>query len=560
MIFGGLSAFWTISMLSIAAAVVTALHVLRSRPVRREVPSLLFWAASTAADRPRQLWQRLRQLASWLLFLGLSCLILLATSRWVIDAADARNVIVVLAADQGMHAPTAAGGGSVFERAQAETETLLRGLGLADRAAVVVADPQPRLLADFDVPPSGTLRRTATLAPSLEPGDLEQAVRFAHALDDNAPNHELIVIADRPVRPTALGATADPERVQSIVIPPATTNGSIQGAWFEPDATDPTRGRTVVQLAWSGDRPVELTLEAKNAEEQPIFSKTVRIGARSSLTVRSEMLPASGESFTLALREPTGNPADNFCTLRLPLRRAITVSSPEALPRALLLALEAIPARTTRTPDQEATLRAALVAAGASATDADIVVVADNNDNNEPRDLRLVESPWTRGLAFDDARAASNDGFVARFDPAGDEPLLAVDGQPVMFLRTSASGRQQLWLSTTLLSGERAAATEPAFALLIARLGRTLAGWSEPSATITAARTVEDPLWTEAMRATHRLTIAPGPHWRDAAAAPTETATDAERASAFGAVRWLLLGGLALILLESWLSRHARTT
>jgi hypothetical protein len=148
MIFGALAA-WQAWLLALgAAAAAGGLFLVKVRPPRVVVPSLLLWARVLDDSRERTLWERIRRAASFAVtvLVALALAFALArpsrTSRAAADnaaAARAGRVLIVLDSSWSMLARTRSGE-TRWERAIAEARRLAAGAAGSDVAIATTAD------------------------------------------------------------------------------------------------------------------------------------------------------------------------------------------------------------------------------------------------------------------------------------------------------------------------------------------------------------------------------------------------------------------------------------
>ena len=218
MTFGALAAWQGWLLVAAAGTIAAALFLLKLRPPRTFVPSLLLWRRVLDDPRELTLWERIRRAVSLAATVVLALLLALAVARPVRTAGPAERAagrtLIVIDTSRSMHAATS-GGETRWERAVAEARRLVAASGgevaLATTAGGLVEGPTA----------NGTLIETALerLAPSMqEPSAWPQlagtsavhlitdgAVRRAvppgvavHSVFERAPNVAITAFEVRP--------------------------------------------------------------------------------------------------------------------------------------------------------------------------------------------------------------------------------------------------------------------------------------------------------------------------------------------------------------------------
>ena len=545
--FTGLGPILGTTLLLAGLAAVTALHVLRSRPTEKQVPSLLFWAASAAVARPRQLWQRWRQLLSWLLFALIALALIGATTSWVLQAGPSEPHVIVLDAGATMHAPAADASGPVFDRARAAVLDLLRAGSETQPPQIVVADPTPRLLADATTPGPETRHHLRALRATSLPADLAAAMRYAETLLED-PGGRVTLVTNQLQRE---GSPARHASVHRLLIPTQRGNAQLASAWFAPLTDDSPRGRGVVVLAAEATGPIDVAVTMTHPALGVVLNRNVTVAPDGWQLLETDPLPADGSALSVVLTEPGGNPVDNTLTLRTTAKPPVHIVAEDTLPAALRFALAASGARFEPANDSAEKLVAAVAQDQEAPTGADLVVVPTTEDS--PRaPLETLPHALTADLAFDGVFCRPAPAMQARWEPGRDIALLQAGETVVAFLRPRDAERPQLFLSANLFAPRDDPAQHPALAVLIGRAMQRLSGWSAPSAAIGGARRVQDPVWSATLATARTLTEIPGAGLNGSATAASTRNEETQRALTGGWPYWrlLLLLALALIALD----------
>jgi hypothetical protein len=143
MTFAALAAWQAWLLLAAAAAVAGALFLIRLRPPRVAIPSLLFWRRVLDESRELTLWERIRRAVSLVLTVVVALAIALAAvrPRRVEGRADAGagRLMIVLDSSWSMQARTSTGE-TRWERATAEARRLITAASGAQVALATTGD------------------------------------------------------------------------------------------------------------------------------------------------------------------------------------------------------------------------------------------------------------------------------------------------------------------------------------------------------------------------------------------------------------------------------------
>ena len=177
--------------------VIIILHLLNEQRRRMRVPSLMLWQSVPRrfeGERSR----RLPLTLLLLLHLLAAALIGLAIGRPQLPGAtagEARHTAILIDTSTSMAADD--GGASRFEHARDRARSLLGTLGPGDRATIIAAGPQPRIVA------SGGAGDAAALSAALDrlrPGgtgtELDGALTLAEASLDPQLSRRIVVLTD----------------------------------------------------------------------------------------------------------------------------------------------------------------------------------------------------------------------------------------------------------------------------------------------------------------------------------------------------------------------------
>jgi len=198
----GLSAIQFLMVLGASVAVVAALYRLRLRRRRVEVSFAPLWEKVVLTRPANSLFERLRQLVSFLLQVAFVTLVILAIAepRLASDGERERSLIIVIDAGGSMQALLDPGDAKPLTRlAQAKTQALelVGELGSSDLAMIIRAGAAPDPLTPFTSDRAKLTEAIEKLRPADGPSDLAGAVRFAARLLPS-PRAKIFVFTDRP--------------------------------------------------------------------------------------------------------------------------------------------------------------------------------------------------------------------------------------------------------------------------------------------------------------------------------------------------------------------------
>lgn len=229
------AALWLLALLP----VVVALHYLRARRRRYDVPALFLWRRAQTAVARRRRFSPTWLLAAQLLFVALAAL---ALARPVLVSTELPERVIIVDASASMAA--AAGSSTRLDLAKREARELLSGAG---RVAILRAGLDARLEAPLNADADQLAAALTGLRAGDADGDLLRAMELGTAL---LPGAEVHVFTDYEVQ---LGA-ARLHRVDSPV-----ENVGISA--FEIGV-----GQAFVAVVASGARPAEVEVELRQDE------------------------------------------------------------------------------------------------------------------------------------------------------------------------------------------------------------------------------------------------------------------------------------------------------
>lgn len=315
----------------VAAALVTALYILKLRRRAVATPFALLWQRILRDKEATSLFSKLKRILSLLvqLFLLLLLVAALGDPRVAGSLVEGRSLVVLVDASASMQAtdvsPTRLG------VAKEEVKAMIRGLGGADRMLVAQMDAVVTPLGPMSGDASELERALEKLAPTDTRADFPRALRFATDTLRGAKSAEIVVVSDGNLGeavdasgPVHLGAV----KLSYVPVGKGSRNIGVTAFSVRRYPLDKSRYEVMLEVTNTGDTPedIELTL---SGDGQPVDITKLRLKP-------GERLPRfypnlSGASRTLeaklGLLDGTQDdlPADDRAYALLPERRRAKV-------------------------------------------------------------------------------------------------------------------------------------------------------------------------------------------------------------------------------------------
>ncbi len=419
-----------------SAAALVALHKLTPHRQARPVPTLLFYRAAAGADAARVLGGPLSRRWTFLLLLATCGLIAaaVAVAPWAGDRSGPAAVVV----DAGCELD-----GPTWDRLRADAGRV------AGRPAVVLAADQPTVIAPARTPAAVAADRLSRVGPAAGPSRPAAALLLANDL----------VPGDGPLDwfTTAAAVPAD--------VPPAVARRVVRRAVPPPPAA--------VLTAVAFTAAERLQVRATGGSTVTIGTGDDRRSAPLTAgTATFDGVPADGRTWTIDLPDAAGPAAVHAATIVLPRRDRPRFRFDPATPAPLREALAATFGDGPTTGPS--------VSVGSP--DAILAVVPDGRTAAAARPLTLQGQP-------SGASVAAAAGLAL---PAGSVPLLSAGDDVFAAVVPGPSVR----FSAALFDSTRCDLTRrAAFPLLIRSACERLRYLTPGSATVTAERLGQDPLW-----------------------------------------------------------------
>jgi len=313
------------------------LYMLRHKPVRKRVPSVVLWTGIAQSQIATSPFQRLRRSLSLLLMLLALVALVLALAGFRIPGGEQRGVPLTLVIDVTASMAAAEPGGTRLQLARARAEEVLDAAGNSD-VSLFAWDGNLRALAPADVEPSVALAA------------LEDLAAVEYGAPDNTLARALTQLAEQSQRRVVLVSDHSPGDVPGVLFVPAGAarlNAGIVSASLS-EVTS-TQVDLFFGIDLSGaDKPmrVPMVLERVNVDgvADLVDARDVELspGRRTSVTF-SGVEPGL---YAGRIKLDDGFELDNVAWLRfssLPVQDvAITGAVPPALQKALLAIQDAM--------------------------------------------------------------------------------------------------------------------------------------------------------------------------------------------------------------------------
>jgi hypothetical protein len=315
----------------VAAALVTALYILKLRRRAVSTPFAPLWKRILRDKEATSLFSKLKRIVSLLVQLLLLLLLVAALGdpRVAGSLVQGRNLVVLVDASASMQAtdvsPTRLG------VAKEQVKSMIRGLGGADRMLIAQMDAVVTPMGPMSGDAAELERELEMVTPTDTRADFPRALRFATDTLRGAASPEIVVVSDG-----ALGEAVDASgpvhlggaKISYVEVGKGSRNVGVTAFSVRRYPLDKSRYEVMLEVTNAGDAPedIELTL---TGDGQPVDITKLRLKP-------GERLPRfypnlSGASRTLEARlsllDGTKDdlPADDHAYALLPERRRAKV-------------------------------------------------------------------------------------------------------------------------------------------------------------------------------------------------------------------------------------------
>jgi hypothetical protein len=334
------------AVFGVAAAIVTALYILKLRRRTMAIPFAPLWQRILRDKEATSLFSKLKRLLSLLIQLALLLLLVAALGdpRVAASFVKGRTLVVLVDASASMQAtdvsPTRLG------VAKEQVKSMIRGLGGADRMLIAQMDALVTPMGPMSGDTSELERALEHVTATDTRADFPRALRFATDTLRGAENPEIVVVSDGDLGepadaagPVHLGET----KLAYVKVGKGSRNVGVTAFSVRRYPLDKSRYEVMLEVTNTGDtqedieltltgdgKPVDITkLRLKPGERLPRFYPNLS-GASRTLEASLTLLDGSKDDL----------PADDHAFALLPERRrakVLVVSSGNTYLEAALL-------------------------------------------------------------------------------------------------------------------------------------------------------------------------------------------------------------------------------
>lgn len=512
---------WLFAALALGlAGVLAVLQYLRIRPRRVRVITTLFWQQASEQIRARSLFERFRHIRTYLLLLVAALLMLLALAKPVFDADDCPYRVIVLEAGIAMT--------SEDDRFDKALELVRNEVADSreERVAVIVADPEPRVLKHFDDNLAALEGRLDDLKASDVPANRRSALRTAKSVVSDRPGAEVVLVSAQPTK-------LDDSTIRVLAAGKVCENAFVLSATFVPDSDDQTKGVFHWRVGYTGRQQGKVTVSLKRKEET-LFNEALQLKPGDVKVFSVSDIAANGSVLAASVSGDDAIKEDSRIEYRVPNRRLIRIVpvGTAPLPEALVSMAKGLPEVSTAAAE---VADEPVIQVGPMGTDARILI-QPSKAKGELQAVSVARHPLTKGLVFEDALCHA----PATPLPIGENnvPLLLAGRSPIAVLDTQ---NNRIVVADTLFEKSASIIRRTGYVVFWNKVLRQLAKWDD-------APLVLSPILARQAEFANADTIS-----LKAEMASIElmegVAAEVPSGSVFWAPLWQLILGCALILL-----------
>ncbi len=495
MTFTGLPLSAVLLLAAGTAGLLAALHLLKIRPREVRVPTILFWKHAAESRSASTLLERFRHPLTYAFLTAISMLLALILGGPVFTgtSGEVRHTLFIVDGGPTMGIREEGADRRPFAEALEAAFSEAARLPHGDHAALILADPWPRVVKGFDAPRPWLGKPGFNKPTVVVPVAKRAAVEVARALLRDRAGARIRIFTDHP-REWLLRGGDGAIPMEAFRVGPRAPNAAILSAQFEPDRDDPGRGRFLLRAGFYGGAPRRVELELRDPSGREIFNQAALMEPGATHVFAAPDLPLEITELEARLKPPDVFPADDTARITVPSRRPVRLSIRAVLPDALRTALASAPGFEVidRLEDAE------VVFLPQDAPDPGIPFIRVGGSlpaapAGAPVE-RALSDPWLRDLVFRDTWCGKGASLGALQD--GMKPLLRA-GEAVLAARTGEEGSPALLLAPALLAADSNVWQQAAFTVFLARAVRDLAGRKPAPVVLGPDRLAWDPLWPE---------------------------------------------------------------
>ncbi len=489
--FNGISWFTAFILMGLSGAILYLLHLLHVRPRPIRVVTILFWQQIYQETQARTLWRRFHHLLTFLFFLTLSILLILALVRVSWPGSQHQQNYLAIIVDRGltMNALTMDGKQRRMDLAMEQLDKIIHDLPTGSSVALIAADSQPQLLHRFDEPTAILKMRARQLAqqePSNCPSACADALQLALTLVRHKPSPGVIILTDTSFNYPDNLKIDGPVKISVITVGEPVDNAGIIAALFDPYADNPCQGAFSVRVGFWGDKTLSgnivIEKESQILLRQPISCQDNRID-----TYTVDQVSADGGLIDVRLELADGLVDDNRLVFVLPRRNPVRIAMDPAIPYPVKLFLENHPAVSIVSAHEMSDI--AFIQETSDLPDCPALVISLSGpqiDDINPIQISADSTLLTEGLDRADLQAGL--GTVIGRLPVDCQPLL-FSKDKILAAAGPIAGFNRILLSSCLLHDSANFWRKAQFVVFMNRAIAYLAGWQETPLVLTGRNT-----------------------------------------------------------------------
>jgi hypothetical protein len=328
----GLTLTQVLTTLAAFGAAVVVLYLLKLRRRQVVVPFVKLWEQVLAEKQTTRLFSQLKRILSLLIALAIvaGLAFALGDPRYEGATASGRTIVLLIDASASMQA-TDTEAGSRIEAARESAQTLIEGLGPADRLLVAQMDATTTPVSPLSSDPRLLERALLDVEAVDVAADLGAGLRFALDVLRDEPGPEVVVISDGRLAPAPgiIDRTRESGvRLSFSKVGEASRNVAITAFSVRRYPLDKSQSEVLVELYNPTDEEhaVELTLFG---DDQPLDVQRLTVAPNERLRRFFENVSGADQTLEARLSLADGTrdalPVDDHAYARLPERRRARV-------------------------------------------------------------------------------------------------------------------------------------------------------------------------------------------------------------------------------------------
>lgn len=324
------SALWA----SLLIAPLLVLFMLRHRPVKKRIPSILLWQGATRAQISTSPFQRLRKSLSLLLMLLALIALVLALAGFRIPDIQSVGRPLVIVIESGASMQTEEIGGTRFNQAIDATTEIVDAAN-SEHVSIMLWDGRMRTLTPDDATPTQALDALDGVTPSDRICDEALLRRRLESLANSRKDANVVFVGDR-------APDVDLPNVASFTVGTPQTNAAITVATIT--TVGPTRHDGFIGVEWFGEKPRSIDINLYRVSNDGSDKLWATQKATLTPNIRT---PVTFEDLTSGLYRASLDfedrlTVDNNAWIRVPETEPLRVGVVGTPPKPLAKALDAL--------------------------------------------------------------------------------------------------------------------------------------------------------------------------------------------------------------------------